>query len=149
MLSQLIDELDSICRNTPNQPTDNIEKLSAILDALCAKAQTLDFESDNRDFQDPPKQNYEDLRKRAAQAFPSFGLYNCAHDIADKVGDTQISIGDALDDLVDIWADLSEVSWRLENTSIEDALFHFQLGYRSHWGRHARDLQLYIHDVFW
>ena len=43
-------------------------------------------------------------------------------------------IADAYDDIADIAGDLFQVQWCFANTSDRDALWHFGLGYDSHWG---------------
>jgi hypothetical protein len=60
-----------------------------------------------------------------------------------------ITAGDAIDDLADIVQDLEEVIWRFENVGSEDGLWHFKSLYRMHWGRHLRELSLYLHAKIW
>lgn len=92
-----------------------------------------------------PRADYRALRECIAPLFPSLGLYNEALHLADKVGESELSMGDALDDLTDIAMDMHSVLFRWENTSEEDALWHFRFGFESHWGLHLRSLQLYLH----
>lgn len=56
------------------------------------------------------------------------------------------SRGEGRDDISDIVLDLKEVLWYFENTSKDNALWYFENSYKSHWGRHLRELQLYLHD---
>ena len=46
--------------------------------------------------------------------------------------------------LADITRDFEQVLWRFEHTSVDDALWHLDLGYRTHWGYHMRSLQLFL-----
>jgi hypothetical protein len=93
---------------------------------------------------DPPKQDYERFRKLASVRFPRFGLYNVPSRITDQIMETELQVGDALDDLADIARDLSAVVWCWEHTSEMNALWHFRFGYEQHWGEHLRHLQSYL-----
>lgn len=53
-------------------------------------------------------------------------------------------MSDALDDLRDITLDLREVIWRAERLGLDDAHWYFHLHF-FHWGRHMRELALYLH----
>jgi hypothetical protein len=48
-------------------------------------------------------------------------------------------VGDAIDDLADIAADLEEVVWA------DDAHWHYKFLFEVHWGMHLRELALYLH----
>jgi hypothetical protein len=50
-----------------------------------------------------------------------------------------------MNDIVDILLDLKGVLWRFQNTSADDALWELTRSFKSHWGRHLRELQLYLH----
>ena len=54
-------------------------------------------------------------------------------------------VGDALDDVADIAHDLKEVLGRWESTSEADAIWYLRMGFETHWGKHLRSLQLYLH----
>jgi hypothetical protein len=101
---------------------------------------------DDRDWPDPPDVDYSVRRARVSQRFPRLGYYNIASDICGQPGEGNVNVGDAADDLADILGDLSEVVWRWENTSREDAIWHLQLTYRYHWGGHLRSLQLFLYE---
>ncbi len=75
--------------------------------------------------------------------FPELGYYATADPTT--VLDEKPKVGDAIDDLVDIVRDLSEVSWRYDALGADDAHWHFRLLFEIHWGRHLRDLSLYLH----
>lgn len=63
-----------------------------------------------------------------------------------EFGESEIGVGDAVDDLADIAMDLAGVAWRFEHTSAADALWHYEHLYRIHWGEHLRDLQRFLHE---
>ena len=46
-------------------------------------------------------------------------------------------IGDVIDDLADIYKDLKDGLWYLENTSTVDAVFQWRFSLGVHWARHA------------
>ena len=54
-------------------------------------------------------------------------------------------VGDAIDDLVDIRAEMLEVIWRWKNNGPLDAARYFQWSYGVHWGRHLHNLRSYVH----
>jgi hypothetical protein len=54
-------------------------------------------------------------------------------------------MGDAIDDLADLTLDMREVVWLAEHVGLDDAHWSFRLHY-FHWGRHARELALYLHS---
>jgi hypothetical protein len=58
-------------------------------------------------------------------------------------------VGDAIDDIADIVRDLQEVIWRAEHQSENDARWYFRNLFWIHWGRHLRELSLYLHDRQW
>ncbi|HET6941361.1 MAG TPA: hypothetical protein VFH89_04275 [Sphingomicrobium sp.] len=53
-------------------------------------------------------------------------------------------VGDAVDDLTDITQDMRAVVWFADNVGRDDAHWAFRLFF-FHWGRHARELSLYLH----
>jgi len=85
-------------------------------------------------------------REVAARRFPQLGYYNIAGNIGGEPLNSEMSVGDSIDDLADLLGDLVEVLWRWDNTSSIDALWHLDLSYRQHWGSHLRALQLYLHE---
>jgi hypothetical protein len=116
--------------------------------ALVSHFHFKDFQFDKRDFPNAPREDHSHLRKRIESLYPNFGYYNTAADVTLKIGETELVVGDAIDDIADIAADMHEVLWRWRNTSADDALWHFRLDYESHWGSHLRHLQLYLLSVF-
>lgn len=127
-------------------PTEELEgRLRWLLDRLALAYHFAEAPFDGRHFPAPPRADDAALRPRIGQRFPGLGFYNDVLDVAGKPGESEQGIGDAVDDLADIARDLQEVVTRWE-TSEEDALWHFRFGFQSHWGRHLRSLQLYLHE---
>jgi len=146
-ISQLIEKFIQVSMGFSHDDPTRIDTLVLVLDQLVIEAQRVEFVFDESDYDDPPDFSYNKIREVVAPQFPDFGLYNTVPHVSDRIGQTEFGIGDAIDDIVDILLDLKRVEWRFRNTSLADALFDFQLSFRGHWGRHARDLQLYIHDI--
>ncbi len=86
---------------------------------------------------------YEATRELVAARFPNLGLYNTVQPL--PVGGVEIETGDAIDDLADIYGDLAifESQWRSQGP--DAALRTLSANYDIHWGRHLRELQLYLH----
>lgn len=92
---------------------------------------------------DPPHLDDATLRKAIGERFPEFGFYDWADPLI--AGGTQIMIGDAVDDAIDIAKDLSEARWRFDMFGDEDAFWHLHQFFRLHWGRHLMNLRSFIH----
>ncbi|SFS03829.1 protein of unknown function [Sphingomonas jatrophae] len=77
-----------------------------------------------------------------ATRFPAYGLYAVSSPLA--LGEAAMT-GDAIDDLADLTEDLREVLWRGEQSGPDDAAWYLRFMYEAHWGRHARELALFLH----
>jgi hypothetical protein len=133
--------------NLDTEPYTNIRRLVEVLDKLAFAYHHVSFEFDEN-ASDPPGHNhqiYSRYREMAGQKFPLLGDYSDVNPL--ELENPDIMMGDSLDDLADIACDLQDVLWCLENTTEEDALWHFQFGYESHWGRHMRYLQTYLYEL--
>lgn len=93
---------------------------------------------------DPPSIDYQTIREAAAARFPRLGLYNVPEFITSHHLTSPLVQGDAIDDIADIARDLADVEWCWLNTSANDALWHFRIGWETHWGGHLRALQWYL-----
>jgi hypothetical protein len=118
------------------------EDLTEVLDRLLvAYHDTRDAAPDSETH--PPSLDYDEVRERVQRSFPGFGYY--AWSAPEALPGDAVMTGDAIDDLADIYKELSGVAWLSENSSIADAAWHFRFGFRSHWGRHLLDLRSYLH----
>jgi hypothetical protein len=122
---------------------ENLQTLEMVLDKLALAYHYSEHQFDEADYPDALEAQKK-WHKLASQRFPDFGYYNMPISITQRIGESEWGMGDAIDDLGDIAKDLQEVAWCWQNTSIEDALWHFRFGFESHWGEHLRFLQLYI-----
>lgn len=74
--------------------------------------------------------------------FPNLGLYGVTSPAEIS---SSVMVGDAIDDILDIARDLSEVIWRYDNLGADDAHWHFRFLFEHHWGEHLRDLARHLH----
>ncbi len=93
-----------------------------------------------------PRQDDASLYKELAVRFPDYGLYPVANPTAPP--EDSALMGDAIDDLADLTLDIREVIWLADNVGFDDAHWSFRLHF-FHWGRHARELSLYLHARQW
>lgn len=123
---------------------DRIKRLKVCLDELALLANKTQYNADASDYPDPPRTSPASWDK-VEKLFPSLGFYSAVLSVPGRRSETLGA--NAIEDVVDIAGDLAEILWRMENTSTDDALFHFQLTFQSHWGLHLRCLQLYLLDL--
>ena len=88
-------------------------------------------------------QDYLRTLKIVRRRFPDLGYYGVVDPLELKA--EEWLCGDAGDDLSDIIGDLTKVKWRHDAFGIEDAHWHFRFLFEIHWGRHLRELQMYLH----
>ena len=131
--------------NEPANPkTSDLTDLSRTLDQLI-RAYHGTSESDLESDATPLHVDASALRRRSQAAFPDLGYY--AWVSPEPNTDGPITMGDAIDDIVDIAVKLSAVEWRWQHTSQTDAIAHFNFGFRMHWGRHLLNLKSYLHSI--
>ena len=126
---------------------EELEELISGLDRLATLTHDIKYQFDETDYSDNSNFEYSIIREKVSTRFPNLGYYNSALDVSENIGNSKIATGDAIDDITDITLDLLRIQWRFENTSPDDALWHFEFLFKAHWGRHLRELQLYLHDL--
>ncbi len=84
-------------------------------------------------------------RTRVAARFPDLGFYNTPASITQDIAVTPISVGDAIDDIVDITSELAAVLKVWDSRGEEQAMGALTGAYCFHIGDHLRDLQHYLH----
>ncbi len=139
--------MDFVLKNPDIQP--DLGELEKQLDLLSISVHLNDFKFDENEYPDPPEKDHAATRLVLEKKFPNIGFYYTVDSNIEESDSPEVTVGDAIDDLVDIVGELEEVRWYFENTSKENALWHFQNSYRSHWGRHLKELQLVIHQQGW
>jgi hypothetical protein len=125
-------------------PSDAV--LAAALDRLLAAYHDAPVTNPSDSKSEAPRQLGAEIRNELADRFPDYGYYPVA-DPAGKL-DEPLMVGDAIDDLVDLTLDIRDVIWLADNVSAADAYWSFRLHFY-HWGRHARELSLYLHARQW
>ena len=125
----------------------SVEALAEALDQLAIAYHHAPEGDPANDDRDPPEWDFKARYAALGERFPELAMYAVA-DPSEVIND-EAMCGDAIDDLTDIERDLNEVVWRFEKVGADDAHWHFKLLYRSHWGRHLRELALYLHAKTW
>ena len=131
-IAAAIDRFLVLVRQATAETADH-GKLITSLDELAWLAHSVKDEFDETEYDDPPESDSRATFLIARTWLPS-----------DIEGDIE-----AVEDLSGILDDLEEIRWRFDRTSEADALFHFKLGFQSHWGHHLRSLQKIIHEWYW
>ena len=129
----------------PAETNDRLRALAKVLDRLAiAYHDTPDTESDCDN--DPPgHETGLSAREPITKAFPDFGLYPVVDPLAEITQPPMM--GDGINDLLDIRAEMLEVAWRWENNGPADAQWYFRFSYETHWGRHLVDFRAYLHAL--
>jgi hypothetical protein len=122
---------------------DRLDELALALDRLALAYHFAHCEFEDSDL-DAPRDDYAELRRRASALIADPSPYNMVLDVSVNIGETEIGVGDTIDDLADIASDMQKVLWLWDHASVEIALWEFRWGYENHWGEHLRYLQLYL-----
>ncbi|MFT6138019.1 MAG: hypothetical protein ACJAUJ_001110 [Salibacteraceae bacterium] len=125
----------------------DISRLKYLLSIIYSHYLDASFEFDKKDFDEAPNFDYKEIRKNVELNFPDLGLYHSLFESHQISKDADLVIGDGVDDLSDIIRDMLDVKWRFENTSNNDALWHFDLLMRSHSEQHLVDLLKHLKDL--
>jgi hypothetical protein len=131
-------ESDSISRE------NRLLRLRRSVDQLALLQHDVSYASDDREYPDTPRKDYQTLRELVSSRFPELGYYNVPSSTSQHIAEAEMHVGDAIDDITDIATDLYDAQWRWQNTSVDDALWYFTNSYFTHWEEHLRDLQLYL-----
>ena len=100
----------------------------------------IEYKYDKTDFPDIDKSQLPDIRQNVSSNFKNFGFYKTILDINDIDNLKDNAIGYAIDDLSNFITDLLEIKWRIENNSLADGLWFFELIFYSHTQQHILDL---------
>lgn len=143
LTATIVNDVENFLRIAIEGPVPSIGQLICALDKLAVAY----HEGTGLQFVDadvePPDNDYKTTYDQLCQRFPGLGLYAMCDPL--NVGTSEVLTGDAIDDLADIVTDLREVVWRCDNINVENAIWHFCNLYQIHWGRHLRELSLYLH----
>jgi len=137
-IKEFVDFIDN-----PSEDNKDAKLLRLADQILFFFAETPDRYDDN-DYPDTPKHDYQSKRKEVSNKFCGYGFYNLPDMVSNNIANTEIQVGDAIDDIVDLYHDFCKFIWRYENTSQDDAIWYFQNPDRLHWEEHLRNLQYYL-----
>jgi hypothetical protein len=146
-MKELIPTINEIVKYglQPNLTVTNKEKL---LEKDLVKIYNLyfdiKFDFDETDYPDYDKLSLHNIRQNIETNFKDFSFYKTILDIKDIHNLQDNAIGDATDDLSDIITDLLEIKWRIENNSMADGLWFFELIFYNHTQQHIIDLLNYM-----
>ena len=143
-IKQTIDDFLSLVEKGHGSTKNNETNLKLLLDKLAMAQHFAAYNYDKSEYAEAPAKAYGELRKLVTARFPNFGHYNLAEDVSQKIGESSVIVGDAIDDIVDIAGELLEAKWCWERNSIEDGLWHFKNTFETHWANHLRGLQIYL-----
>lgn len=123
----------------------SLADLARALDTLVLAVQQVgDLPGDGFPGHEAAVSGYQEIRAVIGPRFPAFGYYGVADPLAVP---GEAMTGDAIDDLADIVLEIGEALWRLEHVGRDDAVRHLVTSYGHHWGKHARELGLYLHAL--
>jgi len=145
-LRKLIDKITEFGINPNVESTDNTELLKKLLVGIYSEYLNAEFEFDETEYDEEPEFNYKKIREIVKSNFPDFDWYSMVLDSNKMEPNIETGCGDELDDLTDIIKDLLAVKWRMENTSMNDALWHFAFSMRTHSEQHLVDLLKRLKD---
>jgi len=146
-MTELIPTINEIVKYglEPNLTTTDKEKeLEKNLVKIYNLYFDIKYKFDETEYVEFDKTEYADIRKNVTSNFKDFSFYKTVLDINDIDNLKENEIGDALDDLTDIILDLLEIKWRIENNSLADGLWFFELTFYSHTQQHIIDLLKYV-----
>lgn len=121
-------------------PSEDV--LSSALDNLVSAYHLTPDDGPSDGDLEPPSEDGPAIYKKVAARFPGYGHYPVADPRATL--ESALMMGDAIDDIADITLDMRKVVWLAEHVGTNDAHWLFRLSF-CHWGRHARELSLYLH----
>lgn len=137
---EIINEIAKYGLNVYLDIEDKETELEENLIKIYSKYFVIKYEFDDNEYPEFDKVKLPDVIKNVKENFPQFGFYHKVldcHEISDNVKNV---IGDATDDLSDIIFDLLEIKWRAEHNSKQDALWFFELIFRTHTQQHIISL---------
>lgn len=109
------------------------DELLTFLTKLEGEVESLPDRFDARDYPEFDGIEYEIRQQMVIKVCPYLGLF--------EDGESYL---DGVDDLADIYEDLKQVEWSLNNTSEDDAIWHYKFLYAHHFKDHIAYLKKQI-----
>jgi len=88
----------------------------------------------------PPRGDQSEMRARLSKRFPMLGFYHIPEMVTTDFSRTGLMLGDAIDDILDISNELSDVVWLVNLERPIEACWDFGFGFDHHWRYHLRSL---------
>ena len=145
-LVKLIYRLTEFGTNPKIESENKIDELKKLLVEIYSEYLNIESDFDQKDFEDEPEFNFKEIRRNVETNFPEFGLYHSFFDSHKTIPDGGLVTGDSINDLSDLIIDMLVVKWRFENTSEDEAIWHFQFIMRIHSEQHIVDFLKYLKD---
>ncbi|MFD2826331.1 DUF5063 domain-containing protein [Leeuwenhoekiella polynyae] len=123
---------------------DKLVSLKKSLGDLYALYLNLNSNFDEKLYEEVHRLDYGVVYAHVKANFPEFIEYHQIDQILELDQTPEIHLGDVADDLTDLIIDLSEVAWRLENTSLNDGLWYFNTLMKIHSEAHLLNLLTYL-----
>ncbi|MCC4212887.1 DUF5063 domain-containing protein [Leeuwenhoekiella parthenopeia] len=139
----LIQRITQYGTETIVDPDKPLALKKALVD-LYALYVNLEPSFDERLYEEIERLDYGLVYAHVKVNFPELMEYHQIDEIFEFYKTPEILTGDAIDDLSDLIIDLSEVAWRLQNTSLDDALWYFNTLMRIHSEEHLLNLLGYL-----
>lgn len=134
-----------------NKKLDLLYQVLAELNYYCLLLEIDNYENRDVDAEIDDVIRIPDNQSRPfiSKHYPELGFYWSVMNPNDVLSDVEIGTGDAIDDLVDIYADLKEGYQHYENGNLNEAAFVWKNGYEIHWRQHLVELQCCLHDLIY
>lgn len=145
-LFDLIDAVVSLATDLGEPDQDYVEantmvQLDALVVAIYQATPHSDFNTDPQITEPDTKA----LRSVLRQRFPRWGTYNTVMSITNDMGDTDLALGNAIDDLTDIIGELLTVRTARSTLDASQAQWLLIDGFYNFWRGPLRSLQLFLH----
>lgn len=128
----------------PVVDSNKLVSLKKSLGDLYALYLNLNSNFDEQLYEEVQRLDYAEVYAYVKVNFPEFGWYRSSTISLKTDQDPELLEEDAVDDLTDLIIDLSEVAWRLENTSLNDGLWYFNTLMKIHSEAHLLNLLSYL-----
>lgn len=134
-----------LARAKATAPDDRQRDLLVILSKLELVCLALPYVSPQSDTAQSPN-TYDARRAQVVASFPEFGMYH--HIRPSPVSDPEDHVvGDAVDDLADILADIDSAFWEEKTHGRDDGIWQAKFSYEHHLGSHLVDLRSHIYRM--
>jgi len=121
-----------------------LDELAELLTELIRLGENLPDEYSDVDV-DAPDLDRGKLKEQIQARFPKLGWYFITSPDPSHLRELgQETVGDAIDDLMDIYQDLHESLWHFDRGDSENGIWYAKIMF-GHWGKHALELKRHLH----